>query len=445
MGVSSGPKLVTDGLIAVYDPNNRRSTIESMSSSFINQDSWADGQTGSVGSYGANETSGTENARVNATDPWGDTAVVWETRASGDGNNDGGWNTGYYTIDPTKLYRFSVWMRRTSSSSGGTFYFGLYGQGPTWGVKNYTGGTEGNPYWQCVSPSNYTQNQWYLHVGHCYPAGTTITGWHPESGIYLPNTTLKNSNMSGCNITYDPAWFSDTYGAYHRTYHFYCNDSTTRLQFAYPRIDVCNGTQPTIAELVTAKTKQIKNLIDPTQYNLTISAKGGANINKTTASGLIAKIFNLDGTSALYAATSDLNLSSQQYTIIAAARYKGSTNGRIVTAKNNNWLLGHWGNTTENHYAEGWVSNVSSGTYDTNWRILACSGNPTSDSWKMYVNGALTYSNSGGSAGPNQLTFNNYTTEPTDGEAGIMYVYNRVLSDDEIKRCYQALRGRFGI
>jgi len=169
LSVFSGPNLVKSGLILDLDVANRKSFVDALNTSFINTSGWASGQTGSVSGYSANEDAATENARVVATDPWGDQNVVWETRASGNNNADGGWVTPYYNVDRTKLYRFSVWMRRTSSTSGGTFYFGLFGN--TGIARLDTGATEFNPYWDCSGTGTYTQNQWYLFVAHCYPFG----------------------------------------------------------------------------------------------------------------------------------------------------------------------------------------------------------------------------------------------------------------------------------
>lgn len=142
--------------------------------------------------------------------------------------------------------------------------------------------------------------------------------------------------------------------------------------------------------------------------------------------------------------TTGLNLSTGAYTVMAAARYV-ATSGRIITAVNNNWLMGHWGGTTENHYAQGWVSASSVGAADGNWRILSASGNTSTDSWQMYVNGNQTYSNNAGSAGPNNLGINAYSTERSNGEVGFLMAYNRVLSSSEIKQNFQAMRSRFGI
>ena len=250
MGTYSGPRIVTDGLILDLDISNSKSFIDAANTSLINTSSWVAGNNAVTG-YGLNG-SANENSRFIATDPFGKSNMIWGTFASGNNNDDGGWNTDYYNIDRTKLYRFSVWVKRTSSTTGGTFYFGVHGNGPTFAVKRNDNGTnEGNPYWDCSSPSTFTQDVWHLVVGHVYPAGTTYTGAHPDTGVYtVAGGTTKNRAVNFCNIGSDVQWLSDTVSTLHRAYHYYCPDSTTRLQFAYPRIDLCDGNQPSISELL---------------------------------------------------------------------------------------------------------------------------------------------------------------------------------------------------
>lgn len=151
-------------------------------------------------------------------------------------------------------------------------------------------------------------------------------------------------------------------------------------------------------------------------------------------------VMQLNSTNYIY---TGLNLSSGAFTVMGAARY-ASVGGRIITSGNNNWLLGHWGVTTENYYSEGWVSSAPSGPSDTNWRILTSTGNTSTDIWNMYVNGSLTFSNSGGSAGPNNLGIN-INSERSSSEVGVLLAYNRTLSADEVKQNFYSLRGRFGL
>lgn len=209
---------------------------------------WTTGS-GSTGIFNQNGNTN-ENERVNGTDPWGNSAVVWETRPSGDNEADGGWNTSNFNIDRTKLYRFTVWVKRTSSTAGGTFYHGMYeGDGTVIEIQN--DGAEGNPYWECSGTGVLTQNVWYLYVGHVFPTNTRHRVNHPDTGRYTVSGGYSGrENISFCNIAGDLRWSGSVTTAAHRTYHYYCADNTTRLQFYAPRVDIVDGTEPSIDDLL---------------------------------------------------------------------------------------------------------------------------------------------------------------------------------------------------
>ena len=432
MASSSGPSIVTNGLIASIDAANRKSVIDAVTTSLINTSAWTVG-TGGVSGYNQNGNTA-ENARILDTDPWGVSSVVWETRASGDGNGDGGWNTDYQTADRTKLHRFSVWVRRTSSTWSGTFYLGLYTNG-TGNTILLNDTTNSNPYWDYRGVGALTQNQWYLVTGHIFPAGHTGTTAHPDSGFYtIANGTTKVASNAG-NVPGDVKFPTDATSVVHRTYHYYSSDATVRLQFAYPRIDVCDGNQPSIKELLDSSPRHMKNIVGSSYkaYMNSQSAISGGVL--TTATGVYAQI-------------TDLNLTTGTHTIMGASRYSGVNRGRIISSVLNNWLLGNWSSSTENYYADGWVTAAGqTGTNDTVWRIQTATGDSVGDAWKNYVNGALKSSSAGGSAGPNGIQLGGYAgaNEPSDGQVGFLLVYNRVLTDAEIQQNFNALRSRYGI
>ena len=210
---------------------------------------WGNWTTGPGGVPGYNQNGRTvENQRVTASNPWNTNAVVWEARPLAETNDDGGWNTDWFNIDNTKMYRFSVWVRRTSSTANGRFYLGMYANGD--GSRRMdNGAVETNAYWECGFTSGLTQNQWYLWVGHVYPANTTYTGRNPDTGYYTING--RAGDVGGCNIgSGDLKWSQNSTQGIHRTYLYYCSDNTTRLQFYQPRVDLCNGTEPSIQELL---------------------------------------------------------------------------------------------------------------------------------------------------------------------------------------------------
>jgi hypothetical protein len=219
---------------------------------------------GSGGASGYSQNGNTnENERVWGTDPWGNNAIVWETRASGDGNADGGWNADGFGIDNTKLYRTSVWVKRTSSTGGGTFYLGTNGGGQCV-LRLSDGGEECNPYWHCGGAGGLTQNQWYLVVGHCFPYTYNSSAGHPDTGFWtVENGGQKVGGINGCNIGNDCKSGPSTTSLNHRTYHYYCGDSTTRLQFYDPRVDLVDGTEPKIRELLKGPAGATRNPAGP--------------------------------------------------------------------------------------------------------------------------------------------------------------------------------------
>jgi hypothetical protein len=147
------------------------------------------------------------------------------------------------------------------------------------------------------------------------------------------------------------------------------------------------------------------------------------------------------------------NYVSQDYTVMCATKYNSASgNGRIVSAKTNNWLLGHWGaphttQSTINYWAEGTVSGMPGGPNDQNWRIYAGTGNIAGDSYGLYTNGSLTAQNSGGFQGPNGLlagvSFNN--AEYSDAQFAFIMLYNRVLTAEEVTQNYNALKSKVGL
>jgi len=220
----------------------------------LNPYSWTTGS-GGIGDFGQNGNTG-ENERVNGTDPFGNSSVLWETRASGDNGADGGWGHSSFSADNTKLYRMSVWVKRTSSSAGGTFYLGTNGGGQCV-IRLSDGGEECNPYWDCVGTGTFTQNVWYLVVGHVFPHFYPVSNQHADTGRWVIGSG-KVSGINGCNVGNDMKFGPSTTTLNHRTYHYYCGDNTTRLQFFEPRVDLCDGSEPTISDLLNNRQAKLE-------------------------------------------------------------------------------------------------------------------------------------------------------------------------------------------
>jgi len=213
----------------------------------LNLSSWTVGS-GGAPKFSANGTDA-ENSRFYATGPYGEQVLVWGTSPTGGNDADGGWNGDQFLADRTKLHRFSVWVRRTSDTSGGTVYMGCYTNGTNQVVELHTGAVNTNPYWDYRSTLFYNKDQWYLIVGHIHPSSTAVpSAPHPNSGIWTRNGG-KVSALVG-NVPYDCKFPADATTLMNRTYHYYCPDTTTRMQFYSPRIEVVDENTPTIDHLL---------------------------------------------------------------------------------------------------------------------------------------------------------------------------------------------------
>lgn len=192
--------------------------------------------------------------------------------------------------------------------------------------------------------------------------------------------------------------------------------------------------------------------------NLHATLYNGAAQNKNVAGGVMQFSSGNTGTpsTADYILTQVPNLSSTNYTVIAASRYTilsgDSTQGRgrIVSGANNNWLMGHWSGTQEAYHPVGWVSAQNTSSAGAKWRIYAATGDITNDSYALYVNNTQTSSGNGGSGGPNGIILgkggsgHSYTwQEPSKGQIAFLLVWNRVLTTQELTDVYNLFKDRF--
>lgn len=456
MSVYAGPEVPNDGLILCLDANNSKS-IKGRTS-IINWHNWSLGS-GSVSGYGQNGST-IENERVSGTDPWGITNIVWETRPTGTTDADGGWNTDWFNIDRSKLYRFSVWVKRTSSTAGGTFYLGMYANGD--GSRRMdNGAVEGNAYWECSGISRFTQNQWYLVVGHVYPSTTTNTGQHPDTGIYTTSGG-KVMAINACNIgSGDLKWSNNSTQGLHRTYHYYCSDNTSRLQFFQPRVDLIDGNEPSIVDLL--------NNAGSTWFDLSGNNNHGTLYNNpaySPTSGVPSVVMNginqWIGNTTLQGGYSDFTL---ELVFFHNGLDQQSSYGVLSMGTNGNYGpmfychtdcmgshyfpgspggdypggMGNWTNNSWNFFT--WVFGNTTASSATGYLQTYING--------VYNTGTLNYDfhNSGLGRGSNGYGLSTYSggAQNYKGSYNLFRVYNRALSASEVKQNYDSIRGRFGI
>ena len=434
MGVFGGPNVSEDGLVLALDVGNRKTFANSL----INSTSWSLGS-GSATGYSQNGATA-ENERVTGTDPFGKSATVWETRPQGNNADDGGWNSDSVAIDSTKLYRFSVWVKRTTDSTGGTFYFGTSSNVRRTDNNEYAG----NPYWDCRGPGSFTKDVWYLVVGHCYPYNTTYTGQHPETGIYtVAEGTTKVASINSCNIGPDLKWAGSNESAtVHRCYHYYCSDNTTRLQFFDPRIDTIDGTEPSIANLLSGFTaSRLSDLI---------GTNNGTFVNSPTYSSANGGSLSFDGSNDYVDIPYLLLSGSQDFTINIWIKANSQVGGTIFA----NYPAGNLQCFYGQSYIGMWLNNSSAyldsaGTEFTTNPVFFTAQRIGGNETRVYLNTVLKKTGAStstiGSVSNFRMGTNTNGSEVYNGNIAQTQIYNRALSAAEIQQNFIATRSRYGI
>jgi len=167
------------------------------------------------------------------------------------------------------------------------------------------------------------------------------------------------------------------------------------------------------------------------------------------------------------------SLASTDFTVIGVTqRTSSATIGRLISAKNNNWLLGQWSSYMRQYYSEGWVTGYgaspSTGTTDdlqthivTGYGASPSTG--TTDDLQTHIwcgtgdisgnayrfrddNVEYTTTTTSGTAGPNGFSLGRYApgnSEYATGTITVLLVYNRVLTDAEIDQNFNAQKNRF--
>jgi hypothetical protein len=446
----SEPAIVTRGLQLYLDPKDMLPH-----NSVLQMTHWYTGS-GSVSSrdlflgeftYGQNGGTN-ENERVYAENPFGVDSIVWETRCSGNGNDDGGWNSEGFTIDNRKMYRFSVWVKRTSSTASGNFYLGLGDYGTQLQIANSA--AAGNPYWDCPGVSVFNQSQWYLVVGHVFPFDTSYTGRHPDSGVYVRGQRQRVRDINGCNVGNDVKWASNASNTYHRCYHYYSGDSTTRLQFWDPRIEVCDGTEPSISELLSGEQHIWHDRSGNTNHCYWNNApRVQATSSRYGDNESIGPSLIFDG-ARTFGTIKNIQFSSEQTIMM-------TLNHNYTSGRRNPWNQAYGGYGTWTHEqgeniswyfgdaganASPYLGHGSPSTPRNQWNILASARSTSTYQW--FLNGYSSALQSNPYADlandGNEILIGNGYAGFWQGNMGPVLAYNRCLTEDEIIQNINVIR-----
>ncbi|MCH2218655.1 MAG: DUF6443 domain-containing protein, partial [Flavobacteriales bacterium] len=200
---------------------------------------WSAGTPTNSGFYNLNGGSA-GNQIVNGTTPFGDTDLLWECISITTGQSsdpDGGWNTDYMSVDETKAYRYTVWVKKTGDLADGVTYHG------TQFVDNLDGTYNSGPYfWFGDLPQLDT---WYLMVGYIHPTGYT-GGDLGISGVYDIN---GNKVLDGTEFKWSVHNTSDKR---FRNYLWGATQTATRQYFWSPVVQKIDGNEDSLDDIITS-------------------------------------------------------------------------------------------------------------------------------------------------------------------------------------------------
>lgn len=469
MSTLGGPKVVNQGMGLMLDPSNPKIVPSAKNTNLLDYSTWVVGNTSATG-FSRNGGSD-ENIIEAGTGPWGEAATIWSAKNNtASSNSDGGWNASFTTIDNSYMYRFSVWCIRPVTGDG-RFYLGTQGRqsdGSQTGLnyrQNIAGSTT-NPYFWVTNTTGggLSTTEWRLIVGHVWPYGTGQGSNHADSGIY-------NVNGKTGSISNDYVWKSNTAKTYHRTYLYYSTDSTTVQQWAYPRIDKIDGTEPSINELLAGGSQSITNPVNRSQkfyMRNNLRLKSIKNWGRSRS----INTFDFDGTNDIIETQGSTSTStkrtievvfkvnSMQGSYMPIAAYTRGGNQSTVSYKRI-WL-GIQSNKFQMH---GWgTTDPASSTSVTNgdYYHAVYSYDQSTKKHQIWINGVLENSSTNNQTGmtgwtnssdhkwfvggdPDAAQWTASASTHFNGEVAVFRTYNRILSSTEVKINYGSLKIKYDL
>lgn len=205
-------------------------------------------------------------------------------------NGDGGFNTWTFRIDKNKIYRCSIWIKRPYlKNSTGNWYMGAYAYDENGSIPFITNkGNHADPNYYHYSSAKVYNNDWFLVVGYILPNNTSDSIFNDNSS-YL--TKIYNSSGKVLD-TYDYKckFPNNCVKMVFRSYLYYSNIQETEQYFYRPRVDVVDGTEPTVKQLINLE--ECDNM-----YKLNMN---GVNKESVFTEEEFSEVGNLDLVSAYY-------------------------------------------------------------------------------------------------------------------------------------------------
>ncbi|MBH0050723.1 hypothetical protein [Pseudoalteromonas sp. SWYJZ19] len=208
----------------------------------LKMEQWIPQVDGQLAGFPRNGSS-TESKRISGIGPYGST-VLWKSVSAGDDGSNGGWTDASFPADRTKTYRFVTWyMRDPNAPKGvGSTYLG------TNTCLSLSGKTNSNPYFKSFRTSSLDswgikQGEWYCIIGHMHFEGYT-GGVDSSTGVY----NERGEKVAGAT---DYKFYPTATSIRHRAYYYYETVKGATQFFAEPRLEIVDGTELPLSELLT--------------------------------------------------------------------------------------------------------------------------------------------------------------------------------------------------
>jgi hypothetical protein len=428
---------------------------------------------------------GTANANSveRLSNPWGEFELGWRGQNHSTINNINAFNmnagfstTPYSVIDTTKKYRFSLWVNRKVLGDGYVYFGPSIVSTPNSGFKEKSTGTVStNPYFavDLASDAAYTgkQNTWVLVVGHVHPYGTAIGADDAASGYY---TVSGGSTPYATGTLGEDYIFEGTSGELAmRVFLFASTILGTEVQFLRPRIDLIDGTEPSIEDLLNntpntvydlSTTGSISSVIGKPQYSsvnggqLAFNGKSHAIITSGTVFSDVANIGTKTWEVWITPQLSDVAMfcgagSLPYFSTIGSNLVRWSQNTSQTTSAAQtliDWTVpSSWGTFIGKPIHLVFVSTYNATANNTVYEIYANGTSVrtvTHPGNERYSEQTVNIGNRGGAglAASGQYTPNGTDYEFNSSIASVR-VYDRALTKAEIQQNFNSTRNRFGV
>jgi len=164
-----------------------------------------------------------------SSDPYGRSCSVWRNTGVDNNGACGGWDV-KFPINANRSYMSVVYVRRTGSTTGGSFYHGCDGEY----TKNLTGTDNTNPYFTGgYSVGALPQDVWCVSISFIHYYGATSSDATGIAGIYRLDTMQKIKANSEFAHRYEYSSTTERYQR-HRTFLFYNPNTGVKLDFWNP-------------------------------------------------------------------------------------------------------------------------------------------------------------------------------------------------------------------